>query len=815
MASQPLSVGNILMLSQTAGKVGRAFTQGKKSAPSEFAEVERESNGLSEALKLVAETLHDNGSVLSQAEPQTRAAVSTILESASKTLSDLESFVERHQVIKKQETKGGFVVERSWSDVVLANYRTLKWTTEGGDMTELRNMLHMHTSTINRTMQALQSRSLSGLKRTVMPMAEHVADVHDRVTDELTDQIDDLHRVILAVANSTPSLQARDRAIRDADSVRNTSITVSTVQDIHAPSRQLELPPPRERNRVGPSIRHAGRRASEQSNHSGSANAIPQASREDSAYDSTRSMEPLRTAKDVRQMDWDFESGSPPRTAEYEFDASPGSSSYYGSQSRRESSLARRDSTTLPSLFSAIDEAEAEVQAGAYAYDIAPGGDHDDVEHDDGYFTGTSLSASLPPMSVNAATRSPGPSPLPPPALPLKLRENAPATPASLFARPRSPERSQNAPKEQTDPSTSPKDSTRSDATSERTRSTRKAKEPYSPEAVAADSPSFEKGLFRNSAILCDVRASLVEYAVTIPDEPDPRFSTEMKPACKEARICVVRKRENRDISGTRVVTSVWTLSDDGATKMQLRLSDINETVPFASYFDPCKISIPATEDDLTLRFHTPRYGDEVKDEKKTNWINYVFAREADSVSFQSAICGRMLLSSYRTTKTTVIHEGFKGTFTFEEQFANIEMCRLFEDDGVATPGGAGGVLILMHISSNFGEGWARFWINSSRQHVRVKEDGTKYAKVKGIDLLVVKPGGEASIPGKVTPEAEAHLCRADTGSLLDVRPTGGERIPIRKVKGIRIEFQTEDERDRFVAACRKAQERMIPLPDL
>lgn len=57
MALQPLSVGDILMLSQTAWKIGRAFTQGKKSAPSEFSEVERESNGLSDALKLVAETL--------------------------------------------------------------------------------------------------------------------------------------------------------------------------------------------------------------------------------------------------------------------------------------------------------------------------------------------------------------------------------------------------------------------------------------------------------------------------------------------------------------------------------------------------------------------------------------------------------------------------------------------------------------------------------------------------------------------------------------------------------------------------------------
>ena len=132
MALQPLSVGDILMISQKAWKIGRAFTQGRKSAPAEFAEVEREANGLSDALKLTAETLHSDGSILSRAEPDTRGAVNAILESAGRTLGDLESFVDRYQVIKKRETSGGFVVERSWSDVVLANYKTFQWYVRAG-----------------------------------------------------------------------------------------------------------------------------------------------------------------------------------------------------------------------------------------------------------------------------------------------------------------------------------------------------------------------------------------------------------------------------------------------------------------------------------------------------------------------------------------------------------------------------------------------------------------------------------------------------------------------------------------------------------
>jgi hypothetical protein len=95
MAFQPLSVGDILMLSQQAWRIGRAFTKGKSSAPAEFAAVEREANGLSDALKITAETLHEDGSVLARAEYETRGAVNAILDSAARTLGDLESFVVR------------------------------------------------------------------------------------------------------------------------------------------------------------------------------------------------------------------------------------------------------------------------------------------------------------------------------------------------------------------------------------------------------------------------------------------------------------------------------------------------------------------------------------------------------------------------------------------------------------------------------------------------------------------------------------------------------------------------------------------------
>lgn len=799
MALQPLSVGDILMMSQTAWKIGRAFQHGKKSAPSEFREFESEANGLSEALKLVAETLYSDCSILSKADPETRAAVGMILESAQRTLEDLESFVERYQVIKKKETGSGFAVERSWSEAVMANYKTLKWTPEGGDITELRNMLQMHTNTINLVMQALQSRSLARLEKTVMPMVDSVANIHDRVNGDLGDKIDDLHRIIMAVANGTHSLRARDRAIAEG---RNSSSTVSTIDSSGLTNGEgpyaIEDYAPRTAIR-SLSIRHLDRRGSQQSSHSSKAVVAGAAypGREDSAYYSNTG--PLPSERDKRLTDWDFESGAPPEqsrgiaeTFQVGLAASPSSSVYSTPDSRRPSNIARRESSTLPALFSAIDETALE-----------PGSDRDGY-----YSSGLSSTVRTPLSSASRADTERSynsMSTLPPPAFANDDTHQPPATPATYFTGPRSSHSAteDSAPRPQT-----PK-------TPRQNRGS-KASSPRSPNGL--EGPTFEKHLFRNSAILCDVRAKMVEYAQRIPDAPDPRYDTEMVEACKESRICVIRKKENREHGGRKVVTSIWMLSDDGQVRCQQKLSETNETVPYCSYFDPLKVSLPPTEGEISLRFHDETWGGMLKDEKKTNWINYVFVSESDASAFQSAVFGRSLIGSYRTTKTTVIHEGLKGAFAFEQQFANIEMLRLWEDDGTSTLGAAGGVMALMHISSNFGEGWARWWINSSKQQVRVKEDGSKHARVKGIDVTVVKPGppGAAVLPAdkvRSSPTTSGSLQRVDT---LDMgRPQGGKRTRIQKVSGVRIEFKTEEERAAFMRASKKVQEKMLALPGL
>ena len=152
------NVGDILMLSQLCWKTGRAFSAGQKSAPIAFQEVETEISGLARGLKQLAEVLHieaDKRLILDATE-HTQNGIEIILTSCKRTINDLDSLVDHNQVIRKHRTVGGFAIERSWSDLVLAEFETMIWTTEGGNLGSLRDLLRMHTSCITLLVQAVQ-----------------------------------------------------------------------------------------------------------------------------------------------------------------------------------------------------------------------------------------------------------------------------------------------------------------------------------------------------------------------------------------------------------------------------------------------------------------------------------------------------------------------------------------------------------------------------------------------------------------------------------------------------------------------------------
>jgi hypothetical protein len=144
MAS-PVSIGDALLLAQIAWKLGRAFTKGRKSSISEFREVESQLFALGSALS----ALHDSG--LAQNGDYSNA-LNSMLENCRATLSHLQGIVETYGKLGETRDDTEAPAFKRWSSRLQKDWKAIKWTTEGGDLANMRSQLMVHINTLNLIM---------------------------------------------------------------------------------------------------------------------------------------------------------------------------------------------------------------------------------------------------------------------------------------------------------------------------------------------------------------------------------------------------------------------------------------------------------------------------------------------------------------------------------------------------------------------------------------------------------------------------------------------------------------------------------------
>lgn len=152
------SVGDVVALSRLAWSLAREFEEAKTRATgiAEFQEIKLEADDLSEALRLLAETINEDESYVASPGCVMQEQLVTAVSSTREALEDLDSVIDRYKVMKKVETNDGFNIKRDWSDAVLANYKTVSWTRSQGDISAALALLHAHTNIILLTNTRLQ-----------------------------------------------------------------------------------------------------------------------------------------------------------------------------------------------------------------------------------------------------------------------------------------------------------------------------------------------------------------------------------------------------------------------------------------------------------------------------------------------------------------------------------------------------------------------------------------------------------------------------------------------------------------------------------
>ena len=139
MAS-PVWFDDVIAMAKLAKSIAQAFTKGRKSAPSEFREVENQLHSLSTALSAFQDA---------HAAQQTGGqALADMLSNCHETLKHLDTIVTKYSLIAESQDASKPRLQR-WSQEMVKNYKKLAWTTEAGDLSTLRSQLMVHTNSLD------------------------------------------------------------------------------------------------------------------------------------------------------------------------------------------------------------------------------------------------------------------------------------------------------------------------------------------------------------------------------------------------------------------------------------------------------------------------------------------------------------------------------------------------------------------------------------------------------------------------------------------------------------------------------------------
>jgi hypothetical protein len=252
-------------------------------------------------------------------------------------------------------------------------------------------------------------------------------------------------------------------------------------------------------------------------------------------------------------------------------------------------------------------------------------------------------------------------------------------------------------------------------------------------------------------------------------------------------------------------------MSTTRETRTNVTLCDY--AVPYVGYFAPTKVSITVP---CELKFHDVKLGNRPSKLAQTSWVNYIFDTShgtsvvyialmisnttSDAALFQNELMGRTLLATFRTEKTMRVHEGIGKSFSYAEQMCGLETLRVWEDNDT------GAIIALIHFSADFRNGYLAFYLNSSVNPIKVKDEGNREVKIKGLRVPIDR--GDKAM-------------RKDSVVALNAKEKGRGKEDAKKVEkekvisGAKVEFASDMEKREFIEMVKEMQKDMIELPDL
>jgi hypothetical protein len=154
-------IGDAVILSTVALRLGHAFSSGRKSAPSEFSEVQDLLYNLSKALELLGQHAIPpppaDSATMSEAtanggrdksSPQDDI-IAHMLRNCKGVLLHLEKLVDRYMELDSSRKETDRDYRKRWQRGLLQNWKKIQWTTEGGNLNNLKSTLAVYVNGLN------------------------------------------------------------------------------------------------------------------------------------------------------------------------------------------------------------------------------------------------------------------------------------------------------------------------------------------------------------------------------------------------------------------------------------------------------------------------------------------------------------------------------------------------------------------------------------------------------------------------------------------------------------------------------------------
>lgn len=145
-----IGIGDIVLLSDLAHRLGTTLTSGRKGATAEFQEVQNQLFAIGKALKSVSAIVELpkslNGGQIVALEDE---ILGQMIKNCGATLKHLEGVLKKYPELRADAEQVEEKSRQKWIKEFKDNIKKIKFTTEGTGLDKLRTSLGIHVTALN------------------------------------------------------------------------------------------------------------------------------------------------------------------------------------------------------------------------------------------------------------------------------------------------------------------------------------------------------------------------------------------------------------------------------------------------------------------------------------------------------------------------------------------------------------------------------------------------------------------------------------------------------------------------------------------